>query len=166
MLCVRRPEAGEADRKHVGEDRLELLRDGTVDEEVGGEVEHDEEVGHRLEAHHPQGRDVGVHLLYALHLHLWAQGGGEPGVRGTPTYEADHQDPQEDAEHVAEDVHEHDGDEGDRQARLALPLLALPPTQHFPRLPVSYWSQLFGKSYKQVLITYYWKHKFDLEVKH
>ena len=48
--------------------------------------------------------------------------------RGRPTYEADHQDAEEDAEHVAEDVHEHDGDEGDGQVGLALPLLALPAT--------------------------------------
>ena len=48
MLCVCRPEAGEADRQHVGEDRLELLGDGAVDEEVGGEVDHDKEVRHAL----------------------------------------------------------------------------------------------------------------------
>ena len=30
----------------AGENRLELLGDGAVDEEVGGEVDHDEEMSH------------------------------------------------------------------------------------------------------------------------
>ena len=71
MLCVRRPEAGEADRQHVGEDRLELLGDGAVDEEVGGEVDHDQQVRHALQTHNPHGRDVLVKHLHAGHLHVW-----------------------------------------------------------------------------------------------
>ena len=55
---------------HLGECLFEGGGDGAVDEEVCGEVEHDEEVGHRLEAHHPQGRDVLVVLLNAAHLLL------------------------------------------------------------------------------------------------
>ena len=70
MLCVRRPEAGEADRQHVGEDRLELLGDGAVDEEVGGEVDHDQQVRHALQTHNPHGRDVLVKHLHAGHLHV------------------------------------------------------------------------------------------------
>ena len=62
--------SGEADDADRGEDRLELLGDGAVDEEVGGEVEHDEEVSHRLEAHHPEGGNVLVVLLNASHLLL------------------------------------------------------------------------------------------------
>ena len=42
----------------LGEGDLELLGDGAVDEKVGGEVEHDEEVRHALQAHDPQRRDV------------------------------------------------------------------------------------------------------------
>ena len=47
------------------------MRIPAVDEEVGGEVELDEEVSHRLKAHHPQGRDVCVILFHALNLNLW-----------------------------------------------------------------------------------------------
>ena len=50
--------------------RLELVGDGAVDEEVGGEVEHDEQVRHALQAHDPQRRDVVVHSLDTLHLHI------------------------------------------------------------------------------------------------
>ena len=35
------------------------------------EVEQDQEVGHGLEAHHPERRDVLVELLNATHLLLW-----------------------------------------------------------------------------------------------
>ena len=38
---------------HLGKSSFEGDGDGAVDDEVGGEVEHDEEVGHRLKAHHP-----------------------------------------------------------------------------------------------------------------
>ena len=55
---------------HLGKGSFEGGGNGAVDDEVGGEVEHDEEVGHRLEAHHPQGRDVLVVLLHASHLLL------------------------------------------------------------------------------------------------
>ena len=57
-------------KHHLGECLFEGGGDGAVDDEVGGEVEHDEEVGHRLETHHPQGRDVLVVLLHAAHLLL------------------------------------------------------------------------------------------------
>ena len=62
--------SGEADDADCGEDRLELLGDGAVDEEVGGEVEHDKEVGDALQAHDPPGRDVLVQQLHARHLHI------------------------------------------------------------------------------------------------
>ena len=54
----------------LGEGDLELLGDGAVDEEVGGEVEHDEEMGHALQAHDPQRRDVLQLQLDAGHLHV------------------------------------------------------------------------------------------------
>ena len=56
---------------HLWERLFEGGWDGAVDEEVGGEVEHDEEVSHGLQAHHPQGRDVLVILLHTVHLLLW-----------------------------------------------------------------------------------------------
>ena len=62
--------SGEADDADRGEDRLELLGDEAVDEEVGGEVEHDKEVGDALQAHDPPGRDVLVQQLHARHLHI------------------------------------------------------------------------------------------------
>ena len=55
---------------HLGESLFEGGGDGAVDEEVGGEVEHDKEVSHRLEAHHPEGGNVLVVLLNASHLLL------------------------------------------------------------------------------------------------
>ena len=70
MLSLRQTEAGEADCQHVGEDRLELLGDGAVDEEVGGEVDHDQQVGHTLQAHYPHGWDVLVQNLHTGHLHI------------------------------------------------------------------------------------------------
>ena len=54
----------------LGERNLELLGDWAVDEEVGGEVDHDEEVGHALQAHDPQRRDVLLLQLDAGHLHV------------------------------------------------------------------------------------------------
>ena len=54
----------------LGERNLELLGDWAVDEEVGGEVEHDEEVRHALQAHDPQRRDVLLLQLDARHLHV------------------------------------------------------------------------------------------------
>ena len=41
------------------------------DKDIDWEVEQDQEVCHRLEAHHPKGRDVLVELLNATHLLLW-----------------------------------------------------------------------------------------------
>ena len=55
---------------HLGESLFKGGGDGAVDEEVGGEVEHDKEVSHRLEAHHPEGGNVLVVLLNASHLLL------------------------------------------------------------------------------------------------
>ena len=55
---------------HLGKCSFEGGGDGAVDDEVGGEVEHDEEVSHGLQAHHPQGRDVLVILLHTSNLFL------------------------------------------------------------------------------------------------
>ena len=41
-----------------GESCLELLADAAVDEEVRREVDHHQQVGHGLQAHHPQRGDV------------------------------------------------------------------------------------------------------------
>ena len=54
----------------AGENRLELLGDGAVDEEVGGEVDHDQEVGHRLQTHDPHWGNVLVHHLHTCHLDI------------------------------------------------------------------------------------------------
>ena len=62
--------SGEAEDADCGEDSLELLGDGAVDEEVGGEVDHDQEVRHALQTHDPPGRDVLVQQLHASHLHI------------------------------------------------------------------------------------------------
>ena len=62
--------SGEAEDADCGEDRLELLGDGAVDEEVGGEVDHDQQVRHALQTHDPPGRDVLVQKLHARHLHI------------------------------------------------------------------------------------------------
>ena len=77
---------------HLSEGSLEGRGDGAVDEEVGGYVEHDQEVGDGLEAHHPEGGDVLVVLPDAGHLHL---------------DQGDDQDAEEDAQDVTEDVHQH-----------------------------------------------------------
>ena len=58
---------------HLGESLFEGGGDGAVDEEVGGEVEHDKEVSHWLEAHHPEGGNVLVVLLNAPHLLFWTR---------------------------------------------------------------------------------------------
>ena len=50
---------------------LELLGDSGIDKKVGGEVEHDKEMGHRLQAHDPQGRNVLLLLLDTLNLNIW-----------------------------------------------------------------------------------------------
>ena len=55
---------------HLGESLFKGGGDGAVDEEVGGEVEHDEQVGDALQAHDPPGRDVLVQQLHARHLHI------------------------------------------------------------------------------------------------
>lgn len=70
LIRLRRTEARETDRQDVGEDRLELLGDRAVDEEVGGEVDHDQQVGHTLQAHDPHGGNVLVKHLHAGNLHI------------------------------------------------------------------------------------------------
>ena len=77
---------------HLSEGSLEGGGDGAVYEEVGGDVEHDQEVGDRFQAHHPEAGNVLVVLPDAGDLHL---------------DEGDDQDAQEDAQDVAEDMHEH-----------------------------------------------------------
>ena len=46
---------------------------GDVDEEVEGEVDHDQQVGHALQAHHVQGWDILEMLLYTPDLYIWNQ---------------------------------------------------------------------------------------------
>ena len=50
------------------------------------------------------------------------------------TNEGNHQDAEKDTKGVAQDVHEHDWDESHRQIKLALSLLAPPPTQNLTRI--------------------------------
>ena len=67
-----------------------------------------------------------VVVLDTVHLDIWhrlALAGGS-----TLTYEGDYEDAEEDTQDVAQDVHQHDGDEGDGQTRLTLSLLALSTT--------------------------------------
>ena len=47
---------------------LELFRHKTVNEEVGGEVEHDEEVSHGLQAHDQERGDVLLYIVQAGNL--------------------------------------------------------------------------------------------------
>ena len=42
-----------------------------VDEEVEGEVDHDQQVRHTLQAHHVQGWDILEVLLYTPDLYIW-----------------------------------------------------------------------------------------------
>ena len=42
-----------------------------VDEEVEGEVDHDKQVRHALQAHHVQGWDILEVLLYTSDLYIW-----------------------------------------------------------------------------------------------
>ena len=42
-----------------------------VDEEVEGEVDHDQQVRHALQAHHVQGWDILEVLLYTSDLYIW-----------------------------------------------------------------------------------------------
>ena len=52
------------------ESGFELVRHRAVDQEVGGEVDHDQKVAHRLQAHHPKRRDVGVLVFYTSYLDI------------------------------------------------------------------------------------------------
>ena len=52
------------------ESGFELVRHRAVDQEVGGEVQHDQEMGHRLQAHDPQGRNVVIYMLDTLNLYI------------------------------------------------------------------------------------------------
>ena len=51
------------------------------------------------------------------------------------TYESYNKDSKEDPEGVADDVHEHDGGEGDGEAHLPQPLAAFSPTEDVARPP-------------------------------
>ena len=54
--------------KHFPQGCFELLGAAAVHEEVGGDVEHNEEMGHGLETHHPQRRNVLIRVLYTGNL--------------------------------------------------------------------------------------------------
>lgn len=56
---------------HLTQRHLELVADRAVDQEVGGEVEHDQEVRHRLQAHDPQRGNVVINMLYTLNLNIF-----------------------------------------------------------------------------------------------
>ena len=60
---------GHADTQ-LGQGLLELQGHRAVDEEVGGEVEHDQQVSHGLHAHHPEGWDIVVHMFDTGHLNI------------------------------------------------------------------------------------------------
>ena len=62
---------GAQEATHFAQRHLELVTDRAVDQEVGGEVEHDQEVRHRLQAHDPQRRNVVINMLYTLNLHIF-----------------------------------------------------------------------------------------------
>ena len=55
---------------HPAQGGFELLTDAAVDEEVGGAVEHDEEVSDGLETHDPERRDVLGPSLGTAHLQV------------------------------------------------------------------------------------------------
>ena len=55
---------------------------------------------------------------------------GEGTCNRMLTYEHDNEDAKEDPEDVAQDVHHHDGDEGDGKAHLPLALLTLATAQN------------------------------------
>ena len=62
---------GAEEAAHLAQRHFELVADRAVDQEVGGEVEHDQEVRHRLQAHDPQRRNVAISVFYTLNLHIF-----------------------------------------------------------------------------------------------
>ena len=62
---------GAEEAAHLTQRHFELVADWAVDQEVGGEVEHDQEVRHRLEAHDPQRRNVVINVFYTLNLYIF-----------------------------------------------------------------------------------------------
>ena len=112
--------------RHLWKSFFEGGGDGAVDDEVGGEVEHDEEVGHRLEAHHPEGRDVLVKLLHTSNLLLWVKK-DILSSESIPTYESDNKDSKKDPQGVAEDVRQHNRGEGHLNILLGFGIWPSPP---------------------------------------
>ena len=97
-------------------------------------------MGHRLEAHHPEWRDVLVELLHTSNLLLcvgknYKRRRNWSGLIFIHTYESDNKDAEEDPEGVADDVHEDDGGEGDGEAHLSQPLATLSPAEDVPCSP-------------------------------
>ena len=126
---------GAEEAAHLAQRHFELVADRAVDQEVGGEVEHDQEVRHRLQAHDPQRRNVAISVFYTLNLHIFKHRNDclykyywfFPFIF---TYEGNNKDTEEDTKGVTHDVHEHNRDQSHRQVKLALTLLAPPPTQN------------------------------------
>ena len=97
-------------------------------------------MGHGLEAHHPQGRDVLVKLLHTSNL-LLCVGKNYKRQRHWSylifihTYESDNKDAEEDPEGVADDVHEDDGGKSEGKAHLPKPLATLSTAEYVSRPP-------------------------------
>ena len=62
---------GAEEAAHLAQRHFELVADRAVDQEVGGEVEHNQEVRHRLQAHDPQRRNVVINVFYTLDLYIF-----------------------------------------------------------------------------------------------
>ena len=71
-------------------------------------------------------------LCFCIFLHSYISYHGKTLHRDQEilTDECDYEDAEDDPEDVAEDVHDHDGEESHRQVELALTLLVLPPAQN------------------------------------
>ena len=71
-------------------------------------------------------------LCFCIFLHSYISYHGKTLHRYQEilTDECDYEDAEDDPEDVAEDVHDHDGEESHRQVELALSLLVLPPAQN------------------------------------
>ena len=67
----------------------------------------------------------GMYWSYSSTQRTCSSAQGESTCHLMLTYEHDNEDAKEDPEDVAEDVHEHNGDESDGQAHLPLTLLTL-----------------------------------------
>ena len=59
------------DNKYNKNDKINNNDNHDDDDDIDWDFEQDQEVGHGLEAHHPERRDVLVELLNATHLLLW-----------------------------------------------------------------------------------------------